>query len=585
MGLATLDWTIISIYLIFSFLVGIYFSKRALKSVNDYFVSGRVLPWWLAGMSMVASAFAIDTPLGITGLIAKDGIPGVWYAWSFALGGAGALGAFIFAPLLRRSQIITTAELIELRYDGRPAAFLRGFKGVYFGIFANAITLGWIIKAVWTVAEIVTPGFDPDLLLVAILLFTLIYTTLSGLWGITATDFLQFIIGSTGSFILAYFAWIQIGGIENLVSQVINRYGAVSAAERLSFFPSAGTPFFVTFIVFMTLKWWGNPPPAITQRIISSKDETHASFATIFFAIVAFGFNYWPMIFVALVSLVLYPDLAAPEAGYAMLIVKLLPTGFLGLMLASLMAAFMSTVDTHINFGASYMVNDIYRRFIMKNATEKHYVRASQISTVLMLVFAVIIAYNLDSVSDAWYYMSMLTAGYGIVIVIRWFWWRVNAWAEIAALAASGLGSTLLSPKFGKAVGYWDNIPTLDWQYRFIVVVLLCTASWLTVCFLTNPTSEEHLKKFCAKVKPFPTFWGPIYQKYPDIGWNFKFIRSCIHWILGAVIVYAFCFGIGSLMFKNMVAGILLIIAAVFMGSIIFVTWKKSPFRNSYKNE
>jgi len=575
MGLATLDWTIISIYLIISAFVGIYFSKRALKSVDDYFVSGRVLPWWLAGMSMVASAFAIDTPLGITGLIAKDGIPGVWYAWSFALGGAGALGAFIFAPLLRRSQIITTAELIELRYDGRPAAFLRGFKGVYFGIFANAITLGWIIKAVWTVAEIVVPGFDPDLLLLAILLFTLIYTTLSGLWGITATDFLQFIIGSAGSFILAYFAWIQIGGIENLVSQVINRYGAVSAAERLSFFPSMGTPFFVTFIVFMTLKWWGNPPPAITQRIISSKDEKHASFATIFFAIVAFGFNYWPMIFVALVSLVLYPELAAPEAGYVMLIVELLPTGFLGLMLASLMAAFMSTVDTHINFGASYMVNDIYRRFIMKNATEKHYVRASQISTVLMLIVAVIIAYNLDSVSDAWYYMSMLTAGYGIVIVIRWFWWRVNAWAEIAALAASGLGSTLLSPKFGKAFGYWDNIPVMDWQYRFIIVVLLCTVSWLTVCFLTKPTSEEHLKKFCAKVKPFPTFWGPIYQKYPDIGWNFKFIRSCIHWILGAVTVYAFCFGIGSLMFKNMIAGLSLIIAAVFMGSIIFLTWKK----------
>jgi Na+/proline symporter len=575
MGLATLDWTIISLYLIFSVLVGLYFSKRALKSVNDYFVSGRALPWWLAGMSMIASAFAIDTPLGITGLIAKDGIPGVWYAWSFALGGAGALGAFIFAPLLRRSQIITTAELIELRYDGRPAAFLRGFKGVYFGIFANAITLGWIIKAVWTVSEIVVPGFDPDLLLLAILLFTLIYTTLSGLWGIAATDFLQFIIGSTGSFILAYFAWNQIGGIENLVTQVINRYGAVSAAERLGFFPSAGTPFFVTFIVFMTLKWWGNPPPAITQRIISSKDEKHASFATILFAIIAFGFNYWPMIFVALVSLVLYPELSAPEAGYVMLIVKLLPTGFLGLMLASLMAAFMSTVDTHINFGASYMVNDIYRRFIMKNATQKHYVRASQISTVLMLIFAVIIAYNLDSVSDAWYYMSMLTAGYGIVIVIRWFWWRVNAWAEIAALAASGLGSTLLSPKFGKAVGYWDNIPVMDWQYRFIIVVLLCTASWLTVLFLTNPTSEEHLRKFCAKVKPFPTFWGPIYQKYPDIGWNFKFIRSCIHWILGAVTVYAFCFGIGSLMFKNMVGGILLIIAAVFMGSIIFVTWKK----------
>jgi Na+/proline symporter len=575
MELPTLDWAIILAYLLFSVIVGVYFSKRALKSVNDYFVSGRSLPWWLAGMSMIASAFAIDTPLGITGLVAKDGIPGVWYAWSFALGGAGALGAFIFAPLLRRSQIITTAELIELRYDGRPAAFLRGFKGVYFGIFANAITLGWIIKAVWTVSEVVLPGFDQNILLFAILLFTLIYTTMSGLWGIAATDFLQFIIGSVGSFVLAYYAWVHIGGIENLVHEFTGRFGTAVAGEQLSFFPSVGTPFFVTFIVFMTLKWWGNPPPAITQRIISSKNEKHASFATIFFALVAFGFNYWPMIFVALVSIVIYPDLSMPEAGYVMLIVKLLPTGFLGLMLASLMAAFMSTVDTHINFGASYMVNDLYRRFIVRDASEKHYVRASQISTILMLLFAVVIAYNLDSVSGAWYYMSMLTAGYGIVIVIRWFWWRVNAWAEIAALAASGTGSTLLSPKFGKALGYWEYIPNLDWQYRFIIVVVFCTVSWLTVCFLTRPTSEDHLKRFCGKVKPFPTFWGPIYEKYPELEWNRHFLRSCIHWILGTFTIYAFCFGFGSMIFGNNLQGVMLILTATISAAIIWTTWKK----------
>ncbi|MAF32823.1 MAG: Na+:solute symporter [Desulfobacterales bacterium] len=575
MQLPIIDWIIILIYLVFSLLLGVYFSKRALKSVNDYFVAGRSFPWWLAGMSMIASAFAIDTPLGITGLIAKDGIPGVWYAWSFVMGGAGALGAFIFAPLLRRSEIITTAELIELRYDGRSAAFLRGFKGVYFGILANAITIGWIIKAVWTVAKVVMPGSDPDFVLFAILFFTLFYTTISGLWGIAATDFFQFIIGSAGSLILAVFAWNHIGGTENLIAGIINRYGTAVAAERLSFFPSVGTPFFVTFVVFISLKWWGNPPPAITQRIIASKDEKHASFATIFFALIAFGFNYWPMIFVAMVSLVLYPELKMAEAGYVMLIVELLPTGLLGLMLASLMAAFMSTVDTHINFGASYMVNDIYRRFIRKSASEKHYVRASQISTVLMLTFAVAIAYNLDSVSDAWYYMSMLTAGYGIVVVIRWFWWRVNAWAEIAALAASGISSTLLSPKFGKIAGYWDSIPHLDWQYRFLIVVSLCTAFWTTACFFTKPTSEDHLMKFCAKVKPFPTFWGPIYKKYPDIGWNPHFKRSFLHWTLGAATIYSFCFGVGNFLFSNIFSGSTLVLAATLMGLIILVTWKK----------
>jgi Na+/proline symporter len=575
MTLPAIDWTIIVIYLILSVIVGIFFSKKALKSVDEYFVSGRALPWWLAGMSMIASAFAIDTPLGITGLIANDGIPGVWYAWSFVLGAAGALGAFIFAPLLRRSQIITTAELIELRYDGPSAAFLRGFKGIYFGIFANAITLGWIIKAVWTVAEVALPGFDPDILLFVILGFTLLYATLSGLWGIAATDIFQFLIGSAGSIILFLFVWEYVGGIENLVAGFVSKYGAESAADRLSYFPAFGTPFFVTFIVFISLKWWGNPPPAITQRIISSKNEKHASFATLIFAVVAFGFNYWPMIFVALASLIIYPDLAHPEAGYVMLIVKLLPTGFLGLMLASLMAAFMSTVDTHINYGASYMVNDIYRRFIMRKASEKHYVRASQVSTIVMLGLSVVIAYNLDSVSQAWYYLSMLTAGYGIVIVIRWFWWRVNAWAEIAALAASGLGSTLLSPKFGKALGYWDRIPDLDWPYRFLIVVAFCTISWIIVCMLTKPSSEAHLKKFCEKVKPFPTFWGPIFRKYPELDWNPNFARSCIHWLLGALAVYCICFGVGNFMFFKFISGLLLLFCGLSMGFIIFLTWKK----------
>jgi len=573
-NLPTLDWIIICAYLGLSLIIGFYFSKRALRSVNDYFVTGRVLPWWLAGMSMIASAFAIDTPLGITGLVAKDGIPGVWYAWSFVLGGAGALGAFIFASLLRRSEIITTAELIELRYDGRSAAFLRGFKGVYFGIFANAVTLGWIIKGVWTISAVVAPTLNRHLLLSIILLITLIYTAASGLWGIAATDLIQFLIGSAGSIALGILAWNYIGGMENIIEGFVNRYGIGPAAERLSFFPTVGSPFFVTFLVFITFKWWGNPPPAITQRIISSKNEKHASFATMLFATIAFGLNYWPMILVAMVSLIVYPDLQVPEAGYPMLVLKLIPSGFLGLVLASFVAAFMSTVDTHINFGAAYMVNDLYRRFLIKNASEKHYVRASQVSTVLMLLLAVVIAYNLDSVSEAWYYISMLTAGYGIVIVIRWFWWRVNAWAEIAALASSGVGSTLLSPKFAKAVGYWNYIPHLDWQYRFLIVVAFCTVAWVVVCLFTKPTSEEHLKEFCAKVKPFPTLWGPIHRKYPELGWNPHFSRSCLNWGLGAATVYCFCFGIGNLLFLNFTYGLLLLALAVILSITILIIWK-----------
>jgi len=572
--MSQLDWAIVGGYLFFSVALGLYFSRRALKSVDDYFVSGRSFPWWLAGVSMVASAFAIDTPLGITSLVADNGIPGVWFAWSFVLGGAGTLGAFLFSAMLRRSRIITTAELIELRYSGPQAAVLRGFKGVYFGVFANAITLGWILKAVWILSEVVVPGVNRDLLLFVLLLFTLIYTAMSGLWGIAATDFIQFVIGSVGSFLLAFYAWRYIGGIDQVVAGFTEKYGAVDAGFRLSFLPEVGTPFFVTFVVFMTLKWWGNPPPAITQRIIASKNEQDASKATLFFAVVAFGFNYWPMIFVAMVSLLAFPDASSPETGYAMLLMTLLPSGVLGLMMASLMAAFMSTVDTHINYGASYMVNDIYRRFLVKDATERHYVRASQVSTVLMLLVAVFVAYNLDSVADAWYYMSMITAGYGIVIVLRWFWWRVNAWAEIAALASSGLTSTCLSPKVAQALGYWDAIPHIRWQYRFLIVVGICTVSWVVVCFLTEPDDEAHLVAFCERVKPFPAFWGPIYKKYPHIEWRPHFGRACLLWGVGALGVYAFCFGMGSLMFLRYVQAGLLLSFSLVIGYAIARLWR-----------
>ncbi|MCG8472428.1 MAG: Na+:solute symporter [Desulfobacterales bacterium] len=565
--MSQLDWMIVAGYLLLSVTLGVWFSRRALRSVDDYFVSGRSFPWWLAGVSMVATAFAIDTPLGIVGLVAGDGIPGVWFAWSFVLGGAGTLGAFLFSAMLRRSRIITTAELIELRYSGPQAAALRGFKGIYFGVFANAITLGWIIKAVWTLSEVVVPGMDRDLLMATLLLFTLVYTAMSGLWGIAATDFIQFVIGSIGSFLLAYYAWEHIGGIGEVVEGFKLKYGAEDAVMRLSFLPKYGTSFFVTFVVFITFRWWGNPPPAITQRIIASKGEKEASMATLFFAFLAFGFNYWPMIFAAMVSLVAFPDASSPEVGYAMLLTRLLPTGFLGLMMASLMAAFMSTVDTHINYGASYMVNDIYRRFVVRNASEKHYVRASQVCTVIMLLVAVFVAYNLDSVASAWYYMSMITAGYGVVVVVRWFWWRVNAWAEIAALATSGLTSTLLSPKFAKALGYWDAIPHIRWQYRFLIVVGVCTVSWVTVCLFTKPDDEAHLVAFCKKVKPYPTFWGPIRKRYPEIEWRENFGLAVALWLVGALGVYAFCFGMGSLMFLKWVQASFLFLIA---GTIAF---------------
>lgn len=572
MNLAVWDWLIVAVYLGFSLFLGLYFSKRGTRNVNEFFVSGRNLPWWLAGVTMAASAFAIDTPLGIVGLVSKHGIPGMWYAWSFVIGGAGALGAFVFAPLLRRSEVITTAELVELRYSGRAARFLRGFKGVYFGIFANAITIGWVIKAVFTITKDVL-GLNPHLTLAALLLFTLAYTAVSGLWGIVATDFVQFIIGLFGIYILAVLAWRHIGGLEPLLDGLAQRYGAAEAAERLRFIPSMDSSFFIIFIVFVSLKWWGNPPPAIHQRIVASKNARHASLSTLFFAITAFAINYWPMIIIALVSLAAFPSLEAPEHGYGMLMLRLLPTGLLGLMVASMVAAFMSTIDTHINYGAAYMVNDIYRRFIRRHASEKHYVRAAQCSTVIMLLIAVGIAYSLDSVQQAWYYMATLTAGYGFIIVLRWFWWRINAWSEIAALAASGVGSTLLASRFAKLLGYYPYIEGLGYGRRFLIILSASTIAWVLVTLLGHPSDEDVLVTFCRKVKPFRQGWGPIYRKYPRLGWNMHLGRSVVHWLLGTIGIFSICFGIGNILLASTSLGIALLAVAAVIFFGIYLTW------------
>ncbi|MBD3420575.1 MAG: hypothetical protein GF398_10705 [Chitinivibrionales bacterium] len=568
MNLHFLDLTIIALYLVLTVALGLYFSRKGTASMQDFFVSGRNLPWWLAGMTMIASAFAIDTPIGIAGMVAKHGIPGVWYAWSFVLGGAGMLGAFVFSAMLRRSEILSPAEIAELRYDGKAAAVLRGFKGVYFGIIVNAWTLGWILKAVLTISQAVAPDINSYLILSIILLLTVLYTAASGLWGIAATDLIQFVIGSIGSITLAVFAWKHTGGIGQVVGGMVDKYGEADAVMRLRFLPRMASPFFATFIVFITLKWWGNPPPAILQRIISSKNEHHASKATFLFAITAFGFNYWPMIFVALAAQVMYPELSVGEAyagiGYARVVVDILPVGLLGLMLASLIAAFMSTVDTHINYGASFMINDLYKRFIAPDKDQKHYVRASQVATVVMLLIAVGVAAIQDSVASAWLMMSMMTAGYGVIMVLRWFWWRINAWTELSSLAVAGAGSFIM---------YLPGIKSaLPWEYRFVIVFgasLLCS---LMMTYATRPTAMERLERFCRKVKPFPHFWGPVAREFPDIQWNPHFGITCLRWGGGTVALFSFCFGVGQCMFLRWFAGCCLLAVAGMLTLLLFRT-------------
>ena len=536
MRLSSLDLSIVIGYVALSVIAGLYLARRATRNIDEYFVGGRSLPWWLAGTSMIASAFSIDTPFGITGLVAKNGVQGVWFAWAYAIGGAGTFGAFIFASLLRRSNIITAAELVELRYSGPGAAFLRGFKGLYFGVLSLAMTMGWVLRSVVSVSQEAL-GWDMSTTLVALLVLTIVYTTASGFWGVAVTDFFQFFLGAVGSLILAYCAVRSVGGLDGLQLGLEARYGAAEAARRLHFVPRSDDPFFFTFLVFTTLKWWGNPPISVTQRLMATKDERHATFSMMFFAAVHFAINYWPMILVALVSLVRFPELSVLQAeqGYAKLLVSILPPGLLGIVLASLAAAFMSTIDTQANAGASFLINDLYRRFLVRDASTQHYVRASQVGTILMLGAGLWFFFVMESVRQAWEYLATMTAGYGFITVARWFWWRINAWTELAALAGSALGSFLVNQVWGIE----------GFGVRFAMVVMISTASWFTTACLTSPPDMERLVTFCRLVKPYPLGWGPVRAIAPDIEWSPNFGRNLLLWGTGLFGTFCLCFAIG----------------------------------------
>ena len=565
MTLTTLDLGIIVGYVLATVAMGLYVSRRATKSVEDYFVGGRSLSWWLAGTSMIASAFAIDTPLGITGWVADKGVQGVWFAWTYAIGGAGAFGAFVFASLLRRSRIITAAELVELRYSGKEAALLRGFKGVYFGIVGTCISMGWVINSVLVVSKTAL-NWDPLPTLVVIIALTMIYTTASGLWGVAVTDFVQFFVGGFGMLALAYYSVCSVGGLDGLLAGLELRYGVAEAQQRLQFVPRPGDAFFHTFLVFITVKWWGNPPSTITQRIMSTKNELHATFSTMIFAVVHFGINYWPMILVALVSLVRYPELPVKDAqvGYAKLMVDVLPPGILGIALAASVAAFMSTIDSQINVGASYMINDIYRRFIRPEASRQHYVRASQVSSGIMLALACTMAYFMSSVTDAWKYHALLVAGYGFVTVARWFWWRINAWAEVASLLGSCVGALLSS-----------HVLTFDtYGEKFLFTASLSILSWLVVALCTRPSSMERLAAFCRAVRPYPALWGPVRERYPDIQFSPHLHRSLLLWVVGLAGLYGACFGLGHLLLGSSVVTVFLWAAAGIALVVVLRLWR-----------
>ena len=571
MNLPLIDWSFIIAYFIFALGVGLYFSKKAGKNIESYFLSGRTLPWWIAGTSMVATTFAADTPLAVTEIVAKNGIAGNWLWWNFVFG--GMLTVFLYAKLWRRSEVITDIELTEVRYSGSPAAILRGFRALYLGLPINCIIMGWVILAMASILE-VTLAFPKWQAIVASLIIAVIYSVLSGFWGVVVTDFLQFIIAMVGSISLAIISVNHVGGIEALKSKVVAVH-----PDALNFFPKIGltTLPFLTFFVYIAVQWWSTWYPGaepggggyVAQRMFAARNEKHAVFSTLWFNIAHYALRPWPWILVALVSLVVYPNLADPKLGYPKMMMDFLPVGLKGLMIAAFFAAFMSTIDTHLNWGASYLVNDFYKRFIKKGAKSSHYILVSRIAVVLIMVLAGFTAYWMESIKDAWELLLAIGAGTGLVYILRWYWWRINAWSEISAMVSSFVIAITLI-KFTPLGEDGD----LNWAYRMLITVGITTCIWLIVTFLTKPVDKEHLTRFYKKIMP-GGFWKPFRSEIKSA--KIKISSDIVRWLLGTILVYSALFGIGKIILLEAETGIGFLLISVISGFALYKNILKKP--------
>ncbi|MAP41721.1 MAG: sodium:proline symporter [Woeseiaceae bacterium] len=559
MALTILDWFIIALYFFVILAVGFTYYRRASTDVGQFFLSGRSLPWWLAGTSMVATTFAADTPLAVSGIVARDGIAGNWIWWNAALG--STLAVFFFARLWRRAGIVTDVEFAELRYTGRPAAFLRGFRALYLGLPVNFLIMGWVNLAMAKIL-LVTLGWDRLTAVLVSLAFTGIYTSLSGLWGVVVTDFIQFALAMLCTIALAWFALRlpEVGGIDGLQ--------AALPESTFRFLPTIGTngidavqtialPL-ASFIAFLGVQWWASWYPGsepggggyVAQRMMSTQNERHSLIATLWFTVAHYCLRPWPWILVGLASLVLYPDITDREAGYVMVIRDHVPAGWRGLILAGFFAAYMSTIGTQLNWGCSYVINDFYRRFIKSNASEAHYVRASRLTTLLLMILGGIVTFYLESIRQAWEFILESGAGIGLVLILRWYWWRVNAWSEIAAMVAPAIG-----------FAYLKLFTNIVFPNSLFYLVTWTTACWLLVTYLTQPEPLSHLTAFYRRVQPSGPGWRHItdtaHLPAPE-----PITPMLINWIAGWILVYATLFGVGTILLTSVIAATPYAIAA-----------------------
>ena len=556
MELHIIDWLIIAIFLVVILGVGLAFTNQAGKNVESFFLGGRKLPWWIAGTSMVATTFAADTPLLVTELVAQNGVSGNWLWWNGLIG--GMLATFFFAKFWRKANIITDVEFTELRYSGSEAAFLRGFKAVYLGIFLNSVVIAWVNVALGALLHVFfdIPANQLIYYLAGAMFIVMIYSSLSGLLGVAITDFIQFIIAMTGCIVLAIIVVNseQIGGISGLQAKL--------PAATFDFFPTIEFSSkslvetsqvlgisLATFLAFVGVQWWASWYPGaepggggyVAQRMMSAKNAEHAVKATLFFQIAHYALRPWPWILVGLCAMVLYPDLSAADKklGYALAMKEFLPTGLKGLLLVAFLAAYMSTISTQLNWGTSYIVNDLYNRFIRPNATQKQLVRASRLNTFLLMLVALAVTSQIQTLESAFKFMIECGAGLGAVLILRWYWWRINAWSEIVATLAPFVAFAFLK--------YYTE---LEFPYSLFITVGFTTVAWLLATFLTQPTDLQVLKKFYSRIQP-QGFWQPVENQLGVSPPKSHIPQLLACWLLGIGLGYGCLFGLGKLIFAD----------------------------------
>ena len=574
MTLTVLDWAIIVGYFALSTSIGLYFTRRGGSSLSEYFVSGRSVPWWLAGVSMVATTFAADTPLVVTGLVATRGVAGNWVWWSFVM--SGMLTVFFFARLWHRAKVLTDVELAEVRYSGRPAAILRGFRAVYLALPINLIILGWVNAAMIKILSI-SLGVSPYVAVGICFVITLAYSVAAGLWAVLWTDFLQFGLAMTAVIVLAVYSVDAVGGMDALKTKTAAYFGSEQAAlsvlpvrlENGAMLDYAWMPI-LALSVFLFVQWWAAWYPGaepggggyVAQRIFSARSERDGVLATLFFQVAHYALRPWPWIVTALATVILYPELGAAEKenGYVKAFVDLLPSGWRGLMVVGFAAAYMSTIATQLNWGASYLVNDFYKRFVRKDASDKHYVNVSRVATIFLFLASILVTWQIQTIGRAWTFLLAIGAGTGLVFILRWYWWRINAWSEISAMITSFVVSITAMQMVPRAFAGTANSDA----WVMLVTVAVSTVVWLAVTFLTKPEPDAVLDAFYRRVRPGGPGWRAVSAR---LGFGRESIPggrlAWTNWLAGIVAVYGTLFGIGKLVFGELSSGLVLLAIAV----------------------